>query len=96
MVGNESNVSAAEVCELLKQNPYYKGGNIRLISCQTGAGSGIVPQYLADHLHVNVMAPNEIVNVDKYTGEIILANDDKDVTMGIETGKWIVFKPRKE
>ena len=41
MNGDESNVSAKEFVDILKQNPDYKGGNIRLIACEVGAGEGI-------------------------------------------------------
>ena len=34
MNGDESNVSAKEFVDILKQNPDYKGGNIRLIACE--------------------------------------------------------------
>ncbi len=54
-----------------------------------------MPKYLAKELNVDVIAPNEIVNVDS-DGKMILANDDLDVTMGIETGKWLKFSPSGE
>ena len=92
--GNENNVSADEFVEIIKKGKTYTGGKIRLIACQTGAGDGIVPQYMADNLGVEVLAPTEIVNVD-FNGNMILANDDANVKMGIETGKWITFYPRE-
>ena len=92
--GNEENVSAAEFAEILQASGGYKGGNIRLFACSTGAGEGIVPQYLADKLGVDILAPTEDITVFK-DGSFIVANDDTDAIMGIETGKWKLFKPRK-
>lgn len=93
--GNETNISAMEFLKILKQDNNYKGGNIRLIACQTGAGDGLVPQYLADNLGVNVLAPTEIVSID-FEGNMIVADDDLDAKLGIQTGEWKLFKPRKE
>lgn len=45
--GTESNVSAEEFVGILKQDPNYTGGNIRLIACQTAANGGMVPKYIA-------------------------------------------------
>lgn len=90
--GNESNVSAVEFGDILEKGGIYKGGKIRLIACQTGAGDGIVPTYLARRFNTEVLAPTEIVNVD-FNGKIILANDENDAIMGIETGKWVLFGP---
>ncbi len=39
------------------------------------------------------MAPTEIVNVD-FEGNIILADDEEDAKMGIETGEWVIIEPR--
>ena len=95
--GNESNVSAEEFADILEKGGIYKGGKIRLIACQTGAESGIVPTYLARRFNTEVLAPTEIVNVD-FKGNMILANNEEDAKMGIETGKWVLFGPegRKE
>lgn len=93
--GKEETISAEEFCELIKNNPNYKGGNIRLISCQVGYGDGIVPQYIADKLGVIVLAPTEIVTVFS-DGEMIVANSDYDAKMGIETGDWIPFEPSEK
>lgn len=93
--GKESNVSAEEFVGILKNDPQYKGGNIRLIACQVAANGGMVPKYIAKHLNVTVMAPTEIVNVD-FNGNVILADDDEDARMGYQTGEWLVFEPGKE
>lgn len=93
-LGNESNIATEKFVEILKMDPNYHGGNIRLISCQTGAGGGIVPQYIADALKINVLAPTEIVNVD-FDVNMILSDNEECATMGIETGRWILFKPSR-
>lgn len=90
--GHESIVTAKEFADILEKGGIYKGGKIRLIACQTGAGSGIVPTYLAKRFNTEVLAPTEIVNVD-FDGNMILANSKIDAKMGIETGEWIRFGP---
>ncbi len=91
--GIESNVSAKELCSIIEQAGVYKGGNIRLIACQTGAGEGIVPTYIAKYFGIEVLAPTEIVNVD-FEGNMILADNVEDAKMGIETGKWVLFNAK--
>lgn len=93
--GNETNVTAAEFGKILEEGGFYTGGNIRLIACQTGKEPAIVAHYLADKFNVNVMAPTEVVNVD-FEGNMILADDEEDAKMNIETGKWVVIKPRQK
>lgn len=89
--GNETNISAKEFGDILEANG-YDGQRMRLIACQTGAGEGLVPTYIADRFNTEVLAPTEIVNVD-FDGNMLLANDDDDVKMGIETGEWVLFGP---
>lgn len=88
--GRESNVSAKLFCDIIDEAGIYNGGDIRLIACSTGAGDGIVPRYIAKRYGVNVMAPTETANVLS-DGTIILANNDNDAKMGIETGEWALF-----
>lgn len=90
--GKESNVSAVEFADILEKAGFYKGGKIRLIACKTGYGDGIVPTYLARRFNTEVLAPTEVVNVD-WDGNIILANNELDAKMGIETGRWVLFGP---
>lgn len=42
----------------LKNNVGYTGGNIRIISCTTGASSNGIAKQLANKLGVNVLAPS--------------------------------------
>lgn len=91
--GAETNISALEFAKILRTDDNYKGGDIRLIACQVGAGDGVVPQCIANELNVNVLAPTEIVNVD-FEGNIILADNETNARAGIETGEWKLFKPK--
>lgn len=88
--GKESNVSAKEFCDIIEKAGFYKGGKIRLIACETGAGDGIVPTYIAKRFKTEVLAPTEIVNVD-FNGNLILSNSDVCAKLGIETGEWVRF-----
>lgn len=91
----EINVSASEFAEVLRVSPHYKGGNIRLISCKTGAGRGIVPSFLAKEFGVDVIAPTEDVNIFE-DGTMILSNKKNVAKTTIETGKWLRFTPSGE
>lgn len=82
--GNESNVSVKEFADILLKSGTYKGGNIRLITCNAGAKDGVVAQELANMLKVNVLAPSDIVNV-YMDGELKVDNG----------GEWVLFKPKK-
>ncbi len=88
--GKESNVSAEEFCNIIEKAGVYKGGKIRLISCQTGTGSGIVPTYMAKRFNTEILAPTEVVNVDS-KGNMVLADDPINARIGVETGEWIKF-----
>lgn len=88
--GKETNVSAKDFCDIIEKAGIYNGGKIRLIACQTGAKNGIVPTYIAKRFNTEVLAPTEIVNVD-FNGNMVLANDEVDAIMGIETGEWVRF-----
>ena len=85
-------ISAEQVIDWLKQGGDYQGGDIRLVACSTGKEPAIVPRYLAQELNVSVMAPSEDVNID-FKGNIILADDENDAKMGVETGEWVIFHP---
>lgn len=91
----EVNISAKEFVDILKHDPGYKGGNIRLISCETGAEGGIVPQYIANELGIDVLAPTEVVWVDK-DGNISITNDIEKAMENISTGEWRLFTQKKE
>ena len=93
--GKESIVPAEEFVEILRKDPNYKGGNIRLVACQVAANGGSIPKYISREMNITVIAPTETVNVE-FDGNIILADRDDDARMGIQTGEWLVFEPGKE
>lgn len=97
-------LTPAEYAEAIRNSPTYKGGNVRILSCQAGAKKDGAAQKLADALGVNVLAPTEVVNIAE-NGEVFLSDNDiladlwynaSDREKIKETGKWVVFKPRKE
>lgn len=85
--GKESNVSVVEFADILKKSGTYKGGAIRLISCETGAEGGITAQGLADILGVEILAPNGVVYVDS-NGELTIGHPLTN------TGEWVRIYPR--
>lgn len=94
--------TAKEAAEMIRNSQEFRGKNIRLISCQTGAnGENSVAQQIADELGVEVMAPTEIVTVEPVEGKMFVSNNDILTQLWIrgedvaETGKWVIFKPRK-
>lgn len=78
-----------EFAEILKEDPNYHGGNIRLIACETGAKDAIAAQALATQLNVTVLAPTDIVWVFP-DGEMIIGP-----TQFENTGEWKKFKPKR-
>lgn len=99
-------LSPKEYAEAIRNSKTYKGGNVRIISCQAGAESNGAAQQLANALNVSVLAPTEVVNIDE-NGEMFISDNDilselwynatvEERAKFKETGSWIVFKPRKE
>jgi hypothetical protein len=95
-----------EFAEKIRKSNGYNGGDIRLISCQSGAKDNGAAQKLADELNVKVYAPTEIVNIDE-DGRIFVTDNEVLADMWYnapesekdkftETGEWKVFEPRKE
>lgn len=93
-----------EYAERIKASTTYKGGNVRIISCQAGAKENGAAQRLADALGVDVYAPTETVHVTE-NGEMFITDSDilaelwyneDDRSVYKETGTWRLFKPRKE
>lgn len=93
-----------EYAERIKASNTYKGGNVRIISCQAGAKNDGAAQRLANALGVKVYAPTETVHVTE-NGEMFVSDNDILAEMWYnegensrikQTGTWIVFEPRKE
>lgn len=59
--GRAFEVSHRVLARLLKSDKNYKGGNIRLLSCNTGNEAGQFAQNLANKLGVLVKAPTQLL-----------------------------------
>ena len=82
------------LCAIIAQrNDYQKGTNIRLISCETGANSDGVAQYIANKLNVIVKAPT--TNVYVYYPTNGISNIVTESKKGKKDGTWKTFYPNK-
>ena len=74
-----------EFAEILRSDPNYHGGNIRLISCNTGSEGAIAANALAKQLGINILAPTDVV---------VIYPDGK-LKVGFKgDGKWVMFDGR--
>ena len=87
--GNESNINVKEFAEIYKNSGLYKGGKIRLISCETAADGAMTAQWFADEMGVEVLAPTDIVWVD-FNGNMTIGPDKFT-----DSGVWVTKFPRK-
>ena len=98
-------LSPKQMAERIINSKGYHGGDIRLIACQAGAEENGAAQQVADILGRRVKAPTEIVNVDE-DGRMFISNndvlaqmwylaDEEEKSKFKETGKWVVFEPKK-
>lgn len=85
--GVESNVSVKEFADIIKNQNINNDKPIRLISCDAGSEGSIAEQGLADMLGVDVLAPTDIAYVD-FEGNVTIGDNN--------TGKWVLFKPRRK
>lgn len=53
------NLNQRQLATFLRKSRDYNGGNIRLVSCKTGAKTNGIAQHLANKLGVTVMAPTD-------------------------------------
>ena len=88
--GNEMHYTVREFADILKNSNVYNGGNIRLISCETGADGATAAQSLAEQLNVTVMAPSNTVWVMP-DGAMSIGD-----TPSINNGEWRIFKPKRK
>lgn len=87
--GNEvGTYSPEEFADILKSDPNYKGGNIRLFSCETGAEGANAAQDLSNCLGVEIKAPTDIVWID-FEGKVSVGPDKYT-----NTGSWVVKTPQ--
>ncbi len=83
------NYNALEFANIIKEDPNYRGGNIRLISCESGSLEFGAAQILANELGVDVLAPTDIVWVT-IDGEMIVGPSEFE-----NTGEWKIFNPKR-
>ena len=86
--GKGSHRSVKEFAKIIKESGTYKGGDIRLLSCETGSEGSVVAQGLADELGVRVLAPSDVLYIH-YDGSMTIGN------ILTSTGEWIIFEPKK-
>lgn len=88
--GNEiKSYTPKEFAEILKEDPNYHGGNVRLLSCETGSKGVVAVQQLADALNVDVLAPTDVLFID-FNGKMTIGPDEYT-----NSGDWKLFKPRR-
>lgn len=78
-----------EFADVLRKDPNYHGGDIRLCSCGTGAEDAIAAKALARQLGVNVLAPSDTLWID-VDGVMTIGPDEFT-----DSGKWILFNGRE-
>lgn len=88
--GNEiESYTPKDFAEILKEDPNYHGGNVRLLSCETGSKGAVAAQQLADALNVDVLAPTDVLFID-FNGKMTIGPDEYT-----NSGDWKLFKPRR-
>lgn len=81
--------SVREFADILREDPNYHGGAIRLLACEAGAEGGTAAQNMANLLNVNILAPTDVLWVD-FDGSLVIGPDQ-----WTNTGEWKLFKPQK-
>jgi hypothetical protein len=89
-------LGAVPVADMIRQNPKFDGGPIRLIACRAGASDCGPASALATELGVEVMAPSTTVWVYP-DGRLRLGEGVFDgVSLQIsEPGEWVRFYPEE-
>lgn len=100
--GVETKYTAKEFANILREDPSYHSGDIRLLSCGIGANNCSFAQDLANELGVKVMAPSEDLWVSE-NGEMFISNNSILADMWYNggkinadikaTGEWRIFSP---
>jgi hypothetical protein len=97
--GTRTYYNAHEFADILRADNAYNGGNIRLLSCNTGGSSEGFAQQLANELKVDVKAPTEPLWVDE-NGNMFITDSEVLAQMWYDgekvnpTGVFKVFHPR--
>lgn len=97
--------NAKEAADMIREDPSYQGGNIRLLSCGAGASRSGFAEELAKELGVEVLAPTETLWVadngemfitdSKILAEMWYNNGEIDNTFH-STGYWKPFGPKPQ
>ncbi|MDE6903376.1 MAG: hypothetical protein K2P76_00245 [Lachnospiraceae bacterium] len=82
-------IDQRSLANYLKNHPEYKGGQVRLISCSTGANPNGIAQQLSNKLGVNVLAPSDTLYIYP-NGTIVIGPNPYN-----NTGTWEQFTPGK-
>lgn len=95
-------LTAKEYANVIKSDPSYKGGNIRLLSCGMGNEKTYFAKELANELNVIVLAPTEILWVGE-DGDLFISNNEilmdlwynnNHINTDIKsTGEWKKYSP---
>ena len=93
----------AELADMIRENPDYHGGNVRLLSCGAGAEETGFAQALSNELGKRVMAPTETLWVAE-NGEMFVSDSEVlaqlwynggAIDHGVkQPGYWKVYKPK--
>ncbi len=95
-IGIFTQFTAKEFADILRLDPAYKGGNVRLLCCSTGKEDTGFAYQLSKELGVKVKAPTELLwinsNGDMYISDNeVLAHLWKKGYDVIQTGRWRTF-----
>lgn len=102
--GQETLYTGKEYAEIIKQDPNYHGGKVRLLSCGMGNENSKFIQEFANELGVEVMAPTETLWIGN-NGELFISDNDYLADMWYndgkidnsinQTGRWRFYSPKK-
>ncbi|GAA5531567.1 hypothetical protein Hgul01_05392 [Herpetosiphon gulosus] len=96
---DKQKLTAKQVADIIRAQPDYKGGSIRLISCHTGTCPTGFAQQLANEMNVQVLGAHGSVFVDELgtmtVSNPIIAIEGKKFIRKPGPGIWRVFFPSK-
>lgn len=100
--GESTRYTAKELAVMIREDPEYKGGNVRLLSCGAGSLRSKFAQELADELGKEILAPTETLWVAE-EGQMFISDSEILARMWYNngeidnrfksTGYWKPFKP---
>ncbi len=81
-----------ELCDIIKKQKDYKGGAIKLFSCETGAEGAIAAQNVSNIMGVQVKAPNGFVWI-KPDGNYFVTRSKNVEDVLPPDSSWNIFMP---